>query len=283
MARSATTGLLRAAPSPGKGGGTAVPTSWTARVRGRTHLRPLTLAAMGVALVALDTRVRRLDVLPDPPGWLLLALGAAMLGLPAAARWGVLAAVLSLADVLLPYRMVALDPSTGHVVHDAAPGSALPRHVRWEDISDPHTLLMVAAVVAGAFALGSLLVAVIRRASAAGDRTAARAAAVLLGAVLAVWAIPFAAVMLSAVVGAERYDPVWNGNLEFLGLAAMVVLLAVAAFFVRLRDESWAVPPEAVAASRWQGNPYLGLGAEGPQARRRYGVPRPTRSRAASG
>jgi len=241
-----------------------VPASLTERVRGRTHLRPLTLVAMGVALVALDTRVRALDVLPDPLGWLMLALGAAMLGLPAAARWGVLAAALSLADVLLPYRMVALDPSTGHVVHDAAPGSALPRHVRWEDISDPHTLLMAA----GALALGSLLVAVIRRASAAGDRTAARAAAVLLGAALAVWAIPFAAVMLSAVVGAERYDPVWNGNLEFLGLAAMVVLLAVAALFVRMRDESWAVPPETVAATRWQGNPFLGLGAEGPQADR---------------
>lgn len=241
--------------------------SLTERVRQRTHLRPLTLAAVGLALVALDTRLRALDLLPDPIGWLLVALGAASLARGAAARWAVLAAALSLADVVLPYQLVAVDPSSGKVVSSAADSVSLPTQVRWDAISDPHALLMAAGVVSGGLAVATLLTGLAARASQAGRRDDAGLLRLATGAALVVWAVPFTTVMLVAVVGRDRYDPVWNGALEYLGLAAALALVLVAVALVRLRDETWAVPEHVVRASRWEGNPFLAAGLDGPARR----------------
>jgi len=39
-------------------------------------MRPLTFVAVGLAVVAVDIRTERLDLLPDALGWGLIALGA---------------------------------------------------------------------------------------------------------------------------------------------------------------------------------------------------------------
>lgn len=43
--------------------------------------RPLPLIAGGLALVLVDFRAESLDLLPDPVGWLLVAVGAMTLEL----------------------------------------------------------------------------------------------------------------------------------------------------------------------------------------------------------
>lgn len=42
-------------------------------------MRPLVLVALGLVLVALDLRIGGLDLLPDPLGWVVAAVGAGLL------------------------------------------------------------------------------------------------------------------------------------------------------------------------------------------------------------
>jgi hypothetical protein len=219
----------------------------------QSPLRPLALAAAGVLLVALDFRVRAADLVPDPVGWVLVALAAASSGLVVPARWAVAAAVLSLSDFLLPYRLVAIDPGTGIELRAAADGSSVSRVLLWDRVSDVRALVMAAAVAAGSMALVTLVVTVCRRASRARAVQDARWLGLAGGAAVAVWGVPYLVVALAAVGSPRRFDPVWNGGLEYLAFAGVGALVVFAGVLVRLRDESWAVPGEGLYASRWEG------------------------------
>lgn len=91
------------------------------RVRQILAVRALTLVAVGILLVAIDFRTSALDLLPDPLGWVLFALGSSRLAVPLAARLGVVAALLSLGDLFLGFSYELVLP-TGDVV-DSCPAT----------------------------------------------------------------------------------------------------------------------------------------------------------------
>ncbi|HEX6424258.1 MAG TPA: hypothetical protein VFZ79_12310 [Acidimicrobiales bacterium] len=212
--------------------------------------RPLSFVAAGVALVALDFRTDLPDLLPDPVGWALVAVGAWSLALRPAALLAAVAAVASLAETALPYRYVYINPDTGEVANDAiGEVGGFPVDQRWTDVSDGRALAIGAAYAAGGVALWLVLGALRRRASATGDGAAAGRLRLLRAVVPAVWSLPALAVVGMAVAGDDRYDPVWDGNLELVGLAGVLVLGWLGVRCALDRDQPWARHPVPVRPS----------------------------------
>lgn len=207
---------------------------------------PLTFLSSGVVLVALDFRTDLPDLLPDPVGWALIAVGAWALALRPAALLAVIAALLSLSDAALPYRYVSIDPVTGEVVNDTV-GEAydLPVQQRWPDVSDERALAIGAAVAVGGLALWLVVRELADQSARAGNGSVARRLRVFALAVPLVWAAPTLALVGVGVGGDDGYDPVWDGNLEYAGLIGMLVLVGLAVSFVLDRDEPWARSPDA--------------------------------------
>ena len=63
----------------------------------------LTIIGLGVVLVGMEFRLNAIDVLADPLGWLLVALGAWMLAARGASALALLAAPLSAAGAYLTF------------------------------------------------------------------------------------------------------------------------------------------------------------------------------------
>jgi hypothetical protein len=216
-------------------------------------VRPLAGIAAGLVLVALDFRTRALDLLPDPLGWALVAVGSAELSLVVPARAAVAAAVASVGDVVLPYRWVRVDPATGEVVD--RPAAALldyPEHLRWDAVSDGRALVLAASVLLGGVAVWTLLDGLAGRADRAGAAAASQRWRVLQVVVPAVWVLPHLAVVLVGVLGSTHYDPVWDGGLEPLALAGLAAVAWLVVTLVRERDASWALRPDTQRPSPWQ-------------------------------
>jgi hypothetical protein len=206
-----------------------------------------------VGFVAVDFRTRSFDYLPDPLGWVLIAVAAGTLRIRWAAGASVVAAALSVADVVLPYRTVSVDPVTGeeYVVDPSRPAPSVPRHQRWEDLSDGRTLVLVMAVIVGGAALGLLLAGLSRRAAAAGDTRAIHRLELLPVLVLAAWVVPYVVVALEALGAGDRFDPVWSGDLAPLATLGTAALAVVVVVLVRERERSWAVPPGHELQGPW--------------------------------
>ncbi len=199
--------------------------------------RPLTLAATGLLLVAVDGRVVALDVLPDVGGWLLVAVASWRLGAVWPARLAAVAGLASTAELLLPYHHEALDSSTGMVVAEPAPGTVYAERIAFDDLAGARFGLIVGAVVVGSLAVALLLRFLRARARLVDDGDAAGRLAVLAVAVPAVWAAPFVGAALWA--GSGRFDPVWNGSAELPALAGLAVLLTAAYVLVSGTSRRW--------------------------------------------
>lgn len=212
--------------------------------------RPLSFVAAGVALVALDFRTDLPDLLPDPVGWALVAVGAWSLAVRSAALLAAVAAVASLAETALPYRYVYVNPQTGEVANDEVGELyGFPVDQRWPDVSDGRALAIGAAYAAGGLALWLVLRVVGRGASATGDGAAAGRLRALRAVVPAVWSLPALVIIGMAIAGDDRYDPVWDGNLELVGLAGVLVLGWLGVRCALDRDQPWARHPVPVRPS----------------------------------
>jgi hypothetical protein len=117
--------------------------------------------------VILDFRTESLDLLPDPVGWVLVAVGSRGLSLVSASWLAGLTAALSVSDAALPYRYVRIDPLTGDRV---APGERanvdLPLHLEFDPVSGWPLASMTLAMSAAGVTLWSLLRGLERRAHA---------------------------------------------------------------------------------------------------------------------
>jgi hypothetical protein len=208
-------------------------------------MRPLTFVAVGLALVAIDIRTEYLDFLPDPLGWCLVALGAWRLSLTTPAIATAATALLAVPEVSLPYRFVMLNPATGERIKPQ-PGVdlAYPQHLVFDDLRGWRLAALAAATIAGGVALWLLLGALAVRAAAWERAATARQLRWLRWLILGVWIGPHLVVL---AVSAEdgSFDPVWNGGLEFLALAGVVVVGALAAVLLRETNRAWAVPQSA--------------------------------------
>lgn len=223
--------------------------------------RPLSLVAAGILLVAVDFRIVHIDLLPDVVGWGLVAAAAVIWGQRTPALLAGAAALASLPDLALTYHYDDIDPVSGRVVENAAPGTAYDQRLAFDAITDVRGVLAVLALAAGGGALYLLVVMLERRAELVDDQDAASQlwlARVLLA---AAWILPYVGVMSFQWLSGKGLDPVWNDDLELVALVGLAVALTlvVGAAINRNRgwtatDEerpvTWAVLAEARAAAR---------------------------------
>jgi hypothetical protein len=207
-------------------------------------MRPLTFVAVGLVVVAVDVRTEHLDVLPDALGWGLVTFGAWRLSLTVPAIAAAATALLTLPEVSLPYRFVMLDPETGERI-TPRPGVdlAYPEHLVFDDLTGWRLAVLAAGLVAGGLTMWLLLGALATRAAAWERAGTARQICWLRWLALGVWTAPVLVVVaVSAASEDGSFDPVWNGSIELLALAGIVVIGAVAAVLLRETNRAWAVP-----------------------------------------
>ncbi len=207
--------------------------------------------------MVVDFRTESPDFLPDPLGWLLVALGAFVLGLRWAAWGSMVVAVLSVPDALLEYRYRLIDPRTTKPV-DRCPIEDLPlgqlcsERVVFDPVSGWRLAALAGAVSLGVAAVGLLLTGLRRRAMRDDDPTAARRLSHLRLAVVVAWGVPrLVGLAWSLSRDPIAYDPVWNDRAEYvalLGLVAVGWLAVELCFWVRRR---WARPTGSAEPSPW--------------------------------
>jgi hypothetical protein len=214
-------------------------------------VRPLTFVAVGLALVAIDIRTEYLDLLPDALGWGLVAFGAWRLSLTMPAIAAAATALLVLPEVSLPHRFVMLDPETGErSAPRAGVDLAYPEHLVFDDVTGWRLAALAAAVIAGGATLWLLLGALAGRAAAWERAGTARQIRWLRWLTLGVWTGPFLVVLaVSASAEDGSFDPVWNGSLELLALAGIVVIGGLVVVLLRETNRAWAVPQWSIDRS----------------------------------
>lgn len=204
-------------------------------------MRPLALAAAGVALIALDFRAESLDLLADPVGWALVAVAASRLALPLACRLAWLTAVLSLADVALPFRYVRINAITGRPMTGPAAGRPVSLRLEFPPVAGWRLAALTASVAAGGAALWVLLGRLGRRADYDHDERATTRLRLARGGVLGAWVGPYlATVAVAAARHHGSYDAVWNHGLEYLGLVGLAAAGYVVFVLAGSAGASWA-------------------------------------------
>lgn len=189
--------------------------------------------AIGVLLVGIDFRLNAPDLLADPLGWLLVAIGAWFLKARGAALLALVAAPLSASTTWLSYHMALIDSTTGEEVQSCGTDAFCYREVRYDDLGTLRSVAVLAALLAGGAAL-VWIVRILR--TEVGDPTKQlplrQQLAILELAVAAVWVVPVAIFATRAALSGDGYDPVWDENLELLGYARFAVMawLAVVLF-----------------------------------------------------
>jgi hypothetical protein len=219
--------------------------------------RPLSLIAGGVALVALDFRTESLDLLPDPVGWALVAMGAWRLGLRLPALVAIAAAGLSASDAFLPYRYALVDPITDKAVErcpaDLPPGLRCFRRLEFDPVSGWRLLAIAGALVMGAWALAALLHGLRRGALVEPDQPAAARLALLTWAVVVGWALPPAVALVGAATSdLGSYDPIWNASAEYVALIGLATMGWVALELCLRSGSGWALPRGWEQPSPWE-------------------------------
>ena len=213
--------------------------------------RPLTLVAGGLALVVTDFRTESLDLLPDPVGWILVAIGAAALYLPLSAWLSSAAAVLSVWDAFLPFRTVIVDPLTNERVARCAVLMCGAR-VEFDPVSGWRLAAIAASIIVGGAAVVSLAAGLRGRARAEGDRASAARLGLLLGVLALGWTTPPLVGISWAIASNDGfYDPIWNGSAEYVGLVGWGLM---AWFAIELWPRSatgWATPRATPSPSPW--------------------------------
>lgn len=198
----------------------------------------MSLIAVGLVLVAVDFRIVAVDVLPDAPGWFLVAAGAWRLGLQVPAVLGLVAGLASLPDLVTAYHHEALDPISGAVVPDPAPGTAYDERLVFDRLEDVRLVLAVVALATGGWAVWAVLGTVRDRARTSGDDASARLLTALWWLVPLVWIAPYLGIALVQGLGDDGFDPVWNGAYEIPAVAALLVVAGVVWAFTSNRR--WA-------------------------------------------
>jgi hypothetical protein len=198
--------------------------------------------AAGLAIVAIDLRVDRFDLLLDPVGWLLVGEGARRLALKVPAILACVAAALSVADVWLPHHYQRVDPNTGAILSEAHGARLhLPQHLVFDPVSGVQLALLVLAMIAGGVTSWLLLQALEDRARPTDPRRADHLRA-LRWLVAALWVLPYLLVAAVQASG-DGFDPVWNDGLALVALAGLAPVAVVVGLLVSDSGKRWALPP----------------------------------------
>ena len=214
-------------------------------------MRPLALAAAGVLLVVLDFRTEALDLLPDPLGWVLIAVAASWLGLRAVMRLAAVTGLLSLADLVLPYHYVRINPMTGRPMTGPTRGDPVSVRLDYLPLDGWQLALLAAAVVGTGATLWMLLGRLRRRADYEDDAAAVTRLRWAQWLVAGAWVGPYLATVALAVGRGDRYDPVWNHGFEYLGLAGLATGVYVIGVLAGSTRAAWAQRPGSWYPSPW--------------------------------
>jgi hypothetical protein len=189
--------------------------------------------AIGVLLVGIDFRLNAPDVLADPLGWLLIALGAWLLKARGASLLALVAAPASVSTVWLTFHLALIDSTTGEEIQSCGADALCYREVRYDDLGTLRSAAVLIAVLGGVAAL-VWIIRILR--TEVGDPTKQlrlrQQLALLEPIVAVVWALPVAIFATRALLSGDGYDPIWDENLELLGYARFAVMtwLAVVLF-----------------------------------------------------
>jgi hypothetical protein len=158
------------------------------------------------------------------------------------------AGLAALAELQLPYHYEALDPVSGRVVPDPAPGTAYDEQVAFHPLEGPRLALVLLALVLGGIALTLVLRELRRRAATTTDTASTEQLGLLE------WVVPVAFVAIPVVLSLVRVvqdgelDPVWNGAWEVPAIVGIVVALAVAFLFASRSNRRWSASGEEVGS-----------------------------------
>jgi len=192
-------------------------------------LRVLWPIAIGVLIIGIDFRLNAPDVLADPLGWVLVAIGAWLLAARGASLLALVAGPLSAAGVFLSYRIALVDSVTGVEVTTCAPDAYCVEQLRYDDLGSLRALALLGAVLAGGAAL-AWIVHILR--TEVGDVTKQaqlrRQLRFLEVLVPLVWSLPVVILTTMAVVSGDGYDPVWDEHLELVSYARFAVMIWLA-------------------------------------------------------
>ena len=216
-------------------------------------MRPLSIISVGLALVILDFRTESLDLLPDPVGWVLVAVGSWRLALVTTSWLAGLTAALSLAEAALPHRYVRVDPITGlRVASSERPNADLPLHLVFDPVSGWRLAALTVAMAAAAVTLWSLLLGLERRARARAQTDTAGRLRIGRWLVAVGWFLPYMVAVTRAVVAdSGRFDPIWNGSAEYVALAGVAAFAYVIVLLARNTNVAWAQPGRPWSPSPW--------------------------------
>ncbi len=185
----------------------------------------LTIIGLGVVLVGMEFRLNAIDVLADPLGWLLVALGARMLAARGASALALVAAPLSAAGAYLTFRTVLVDSATDNAVTVCPHNGFCYEQIRFDDIGSVRALALLGMALAGGGALVWIL-RILRTevGPPTADVTLRKQMWVLEILVPLVWALPVVLLAGIAVVTGDGYDPIWSERLEPVAYARVAVM-----------------------------------------------------------
>jgi hypothetical protein len=214
--------------------------------------RPLALVSGGLVLVVTDFRTEALDLLPDPLGWILVAIGAAALYLPLSAWLSVAAAGLSVSDAFLPFRTVVVDPVTNEGVARCPVDLVCGARVEFDPVSGWRLAAIAASLLLGGAAVLSLASGLRGKARAEGDRASATRLGLLLGVLALGWTTPPLVGVSWAIASNDGfYDPIWNGSAEYFGLVGWGLMSWFVIELCLRSGTGWATPRATPAPSPW--------------------------------
>jgi hypothetical protein len=215
-------------------------------------MRPLSWIAPGILIVAIDFRLNAIDVLPDPIGWLMIAMGAWQLARPATVSAIGVAGVASLVEVALPYRWVQISPETGQVIHEKTTVRyAYPEILVYDGVSGVRLAFLVLGYATAGLAIWMLLRDLAARARSVGRLTAAHQLGLLRGLVPGLWIAPYVIGGIADLIAGRSFDPVWNDGLEYVALVGLVPVAWLVALLIVERDRAWALPTESPSPPPW--------------------------------
>lgn len=216
-------------------------------------MRPLWLVALGVAAMAVDFRIRGVDLVPDVVGGVLIVVVVHRL-LPR--PWTVLAAVGAVASVsslALPYHhrileVPGVDPVTGEAV------VVRTELLEIDPVSGVRLAALALTVVIAVAVLARLLATLRRRAAGHGATAELRVPVALGAAAAALWAVPELVAMAVGWATGDGFDVVWNGDAWALAFIGTAVAVAFAGSLLPIAREPWALPPgQQLRTGRWAG------------------------------
>jgi len=212
------------------------------------RIRPLSFAAVGIIFVAIDLRLTWGDALPDVIGWGLIAWAAHRLGMRWPAGLAAAAAVLSLAEVHLPYEFESYDLVSGKVIPNPDPNSAYDERLVFLPLEGWRLVFVVGSVALGGAALTLMLRELRQRAATTTDDPSTNSLRILTWAVPLGWIVPYVTIAIASVIDHGSFDPIWNDSWEMAALVALVVALATAAVLASGSNRRWSASGDEIGS-----------------------------------